>query len=73
MSSGWGVTKASAETNKLAVLLPADTAVTNTSTATALRRDAGLQGLVALCKQYSTDDRFTTLETACAAVSHWFL
>lgn len=68
-----GVTEASAETNKLAVLLPADTAVTKTSAAAALCGDPGLRGLVTICKQYSADDRFTTLETTCAAVSHWFL
>lgn len=31
------------------------------------------EGLVAICKQYQGDDRFMTLETTCAAVSHWVL
>lgn len=31
------------------------------------------EGLVAICKQYQADDRFMTLETTCAAVSHWVL
>lgn len=40
-----------------------------------LRRAGTLryEGLVAICKQYQADDRFMTLETTCAAVSHWVL
>lgn len=36
-------------------------------------RDPGLKDLVAICKQYRADDRFTALETTCAAVSSSFL
>lgn len=40
-----------------------------------LRRAGTLpyEGLVAICKQYQADDSFMTLETTCAAVSHWVL
>lgn len=67
------VIEAPVETNKATLLLPTDTAVKQAFAAAEQLRDSNLQGHVAICKQYSIDDRFTTLETMCAAVSYWFL
>lgn len=60
-------------TNNPTVLFPIDTAVMQAFAAAEQRRESKPQGLVAICKQYNIDDRFTALETTCAAVSHWFL